>query len=191
VKADALDEASRAVSARGQLRQFLSQRANSLRPGARRPGSLAGIARYNSRMPRPLVINAEIVIPAAELRASFVRSAGPGGQNVNKVSSKAVLHWQVVATLSLPEAVRRRFVERYGNRINGEGELVIAADEHREQSRNLSAAYERLRQMVVSVLKPPRRRVKTRPSRGSVERRIESKRRDSEKKQRRRAPPDA
>jgi ribosome-associated protein len=141
-------------------------------------------------MPRPLVINAEIVIPAAELRTSFARSAGPGGQNVNKVSSKAVLHWQVVATPSLPLAVRRRFVEKYGNRINGEGELVIAADEHREQSRNLSAAYERLRVMITSVLTAPRRRVKTRPSRSSVERRIQSKHRSSEKKQQRRFRPD-
>jgi ribosome-associated protein len=141
-------------------------------------------------MPRPLVINAEIVIPAGELRASFARSAGPGGQNVNKVSSKAVLHWQVVATPSLPLPVRRRFVEKFGNRINGEGELVIAADEHREQSRNLSAAYERLRVMIASVLTPPRRRVKTRPSRSSVERRIQSKHRSSEKKQQRRFRPD-
>ena len=113
------------------------------------------------------------------------RSAGPGGQNVNKVSTKAVLRWQVVATPSLPEAVRRRFLERYANRINGEGELVIAADEHREQSRNLAACYERLRQMILAVLHPPRRRVKTRPSRAAVERRIESKQRSSEKKQRR------
>jgi ribosome-associated protein len=141
-------------------------------------------------MPRPLVVNAEIVIPAAELRASYARSSGPGGQNVNKVSSKAVLHWQVVATPSLPEPVRRRFVAQYGNRINGEGELVIAADEHREQSRNLSAAYERLRVMISSVLNPPRRRVKTRPSRAAVERRIQSKHRSSEKKQRRQFRPD-
>ena len=141
-------------------------------------------------MPRPLVVNAEIVIPAAELQTSFARSAGPGGQNVNKVSSKAVLHWQVVATPSLPEGVRRRFVERYGNRINGAGELVIAADEHREQSRNLSASYERLRQMILAVLTPPRRRIKTRPSRGSVERRIQSKLRSSEKKQQRRFRPE-
>ena len=141
-------------------------------------------------MPRPLVVNAEIVIPAAELHTSFVRSAGPGGQNVNKVSSKAVLHWQVVATPSLPEGVRRRFIERYGNRINNDGELVIAADEHREQSRNLAASYERLRQMILSVLTPPRRRVKTRPSRAAVERRIQSKQRSSEKKQRRQYRPE-
>ena len=68
------------------------------------------------------------------------------------MNTKAVLRWQVVATPSLPEAVRRRFLGRYGNRINGEGELVLAADEHREQSRNLAACRERLRQMILAVL---------------------------------------
>jgi ribosome-associated protein len=141
-------------------------------------------------MARPLVVTAEIVIPAAELQMSFARSAGPGGQNVNKVSTKAVLHWQATATPSLPGDVRRRFVERFANRINAAGELVLAADEHREQSRNVEACRERLRQMIVAVLHPPRRRVKTRPSRAAVERRIVAKRRSSEKKQQRRFRPD-
>ena len=136
-------------------------------------------------MPRPLLVTDAIVIPASELQLSYARSAGPGGQNVNKVSSKAVLRWQVRTTPSLPDDVRRRFVERFGNRINAAGELVIAADEHREQSRNLVACYERVRQMVIAVLHPPRRRVKTRPSRAAVERRIQSKARLGEKKQRR------
>ena len=117
---------------------------------------------------------------------SFARSAGPGGQNVNKVSSKAVLRWQVVATASLPEAVRRRFVTRYANRINVAGELVLSSDEYREQPRNTAACMERLRTMILAVLVPPRRRVKTRPPRAAVERRIKSKQQTSEKKQRRR-----
>jgi ribosome-associated protein len=141
-------------------------------------------------MGRPLVVTADLIIPAAELAISYARSAGPGGQNVNKVNTKAVLRWQAVATPSLPDDVRRRFLARYANRINGEGELVLAADEHREQSRNLAACRERLVQMIVAVLHPPRRRVKTRPSRAAVERRIESKQRSSEKKQRRRYRPD-
>ncbi len=145
---------------------------------------------YNAAMPRPLVINADLVIPAAELQATYARSAGPGGQNVNKVNTKAVLRWQVVQSPSLPEAVRRRFLERYANRVNGVGELVLAADEHREQSRNLAACYDRLREMIVAVLRPPRRRIKTRPSRAAVERRIESKQRASEKKQRRKFRPE-
>ena len=142
-------------------------------------------------MPRPLVVNAEIVIPAVEMRMSFARSAGPGGQNVNKVNTKAILHWQAIATPSLPAPVRRRFLERYANRINNDGELVIAADEHREQSRNLHACYDRLRHMILAVLTPPRRRVKTRPSRGAIERRIKAKQRNSEKKQSRHRGSDA
>jgi len=137
-------------------------------------------------MPRSLVVNADIIIPAGELQLSFARSAGPGGQNVNKVISKAVLRWQVVATASLPEAVRRRFVTRYANRINVAGELVLSSDEYREQPRNTAACMERLRTMILAVLVPPRRRVKTRPPRAAVERRIKSKQQTSEKKQRRR-----
>jgi ribosome-associated protein len=142
-------------------------------------------------MPRPLVVTPELIIPAAELELSYARSAGPGGQNVNKVSTKAVLRWRAAATPSLPDDVRGRFVERHGNRINAAGELVLSADEHREQSRNVAACYERLRQMIMAVLLPPRRRVKTRPSRAAVQRRIESKQRRSETKQRRRYRPDA
>jgi ribosome-associated protein len=142
-------------------------------------------------MPRQLIVTPELVIPGSELALSYARSAGPGGQNVNKVSSKAVLRWQVAATPSLPAAVRQRFVAKYGNRINAAGELVIAADEHREQSRNITACYERLRQMIVAVLKPPRKRVKTRPSRAAVERRVEAKNRRSETKERRRFRPES
>jgi ribosome-associated protein len=141
-------------------------------------------------MPRPLVVTDSLIVPAAELQLSYARSAGPGGQNVNKVSSKAVLRWQVRDTPSLPDDVRRRFLARFGNRINAEGELVIAADEHREQSRNVSACYDRLRQMIVASLHAPRRRVKTRPSRAAVERRLESKTRSAAKKQQRRFRPE-
>jgi ribosome-associated protein len=136
-------------------------------------------------MPRSLVIADDLVIPAAELEASFARSAGPGGQNVNKVNTKAVLRWRVAESPSIPDGIRRRFLERYGNRVNAAGELVLSADEHREQSRNLHACRERLRQMMLTVLRPPRRRIATRPSRASVERRIRTKQRESEKKQRR------
>ena len=120
------------------------------------------------------------------MQLSFARSAGPGGQNVNKVSSKAVLRWRVAETESLPEAVRRRFVTKYGNRINVAGELVLSCDEHREQPRNTASCMERLRTMITAVLKPPRRRVTTRPPRAAVERRIKRKQQTSEKKQRRR-----
>jgi ribosome-associated protein len=137
-------------------------------------------------MPRDLVVTDGMVIPAAELQATFARSAGPGGQNVNKVNTKAVLRWRVATSPSLPEPIRARFLQRYANRVNNDGELVLSADEHREQPRNLNACREKLRQMILSVARPPRRRVKTRPPRAAVERRIKQKRRTSEKKQSRR-----
>ena len=133
-----------------------------------------------------LEINAGIAIPADQLVFTFARSAGPGGQNVNKVNTKAVLHWRVVESASLPEAVRKRFLAKYGNRVNGDGELVLSCDEHREQGRNLTACREKLRSMITAVLTPPRRRIKTRPSRSAVEKRIKAKHRQSEKKQGRR-----
>jgi ribosome-associated protein len=142
-------------------------------------------------MSRSLPVNAHLTIPAGELAQSFARSAGPGGQNVNKVNTKAVLKWQVVASPSLPEDVRRRFLQRYGNRVNSGGELVLACDEHREQARNLAACREKLRAMILSVFAPPRRRIKTRPTRAAVERRIKSKQRQSEKKRGRRGRFDA
>jgi ribosome-associated protein len=137
-------------------------------------------------MARALIVNAAMTIPAAEFAVSYARSAGPGGQNVNKVNSKAILRWRIVDSPSLPAAVRERFLAHFGNRVTNDGEIVIAADEHREQPRNLTACYDRLRAMILSVAKPPTRRVKTRPSRGAVERRIQSKQRNSQKKQQRR-----
>ena len=137
-------------------------------------------------MARALVVNDAITIPAAELKVSFARSAGPGGQNVNKVNTKAMLRWAARESATLPPAVKTRLLARYGNRINNEGELVLTSDEHREQARNLTACREKLRAMILSVLKPPRRRVKTKPTRASVERRIVSKQRQGEKKRSRR-----
>jgi ribosome-associated protein len=137
-------------------------------------------------MARALIVNDDITIPAGQLAVSFARSAGPGGQNVNKVNTKAVLRWAVRESPSVPAAVKARFLARYGNRVNNEGELVLSCDEHREQPRNLNTCREKLRAMILSVLTPPRRRVKTRPSRAAVERRIKAKQRQSEKKQARR-----
>jgi ribosome-associated protein len=137
-------------------------------------------------MARALLVNDAITIPAADLQVSFARSAGPGGQNVNKVNTKAQLRWAALESAALPPAVKARLLARYGNRINNEGELVLSSDEHREQARNLNACREKLRAMIISVLKPPRRRVKTKPTRASVERRIVSKQRQADKKRSRR-----
>jgi len=141
-------------------------------------------------MARPLIVNDEIRIPETEFSLSFARSAGPGGQNVNKVNSKAVLRWNVAASPSLSEEVKSRFFQQFSQRINQSGELVLASDRHRNQPRNVSDCYEKLRHLIQTVLVVPRKRVKTRPSRSSIERRLQQKRYSSQRKQRRRYRPD-
>ena len=129
-----------------------------------------------------LQITPTIKIPDAELRLSFARSSGPGGQNVNKVSSKAVLHFDVLTTPSLPPDVRQRFLERYQTRLTNAGEVVIHSEEYRDQPRNIQACYEKLRQMVLTVLRPPKKRRATKPTRGSKVRRLNEKKRRGEVK---------
>jgi ribosome-associated protein len=141
-------------------------------------------------MARPLIVNDKIRIPETELSLSFARSAGPGGQNVNKVNSKAVLRWNVAASPSLSEEVKSRFFQRFSQRINQAGELVLASDRYRNQLRNVSDCYEKLRHLIEAVLVAPRKRVKTRPSRSSVERRLQEKRYSSQRKPRRQYRPD-
>ena len=80
-----------------------------------------------------LRINAQIAIPRRELQFSFVRSSGPGGQNVNKVASKAVLRWNVTNTQAIPEAVRGRLLARFARRINDHGELILSSQRYRDR----------------------------------------------------------
>jgi ribosome-associated protein len=134
-----------------------------------------------------LVVNSRLSIPRAEFELSFARSSGPGGQNVNKVSSKATLRWTPATSPSLPPEVLRRFMQRYGNKLTTTGELVITSQRYRDQGRNVEDCLEKLRLMVATAAVAPRVRRKTKPSRGSVERRLKSKREASEKKESRRS----
>jgi len=140
-------------------------------------------------MARHLVVNSRLLIPSKELSLSFARSAGPGGQNVNKVNSKAVLHWNVVNSPSLPAGVKARFIQRFPQRVNHLGEVVLASDRHRDQPRNIGDCYEKLRQLILAVLVAERPRKQTRPTRGSVQRRLQTKRHLTQRKQRRRYRP--
>lgn len=125
--------------------------------------------------PRAHVFVTETIqIPDWELQESFIRASGPGGQNVNKVSTAVQLRWNVVAS-SIPAPVKARFRKRFGARLTQEGEVIIEAKDHRSQGLNREAARKRLADMVKSVAEPPRRRIKTRPTRASVRRRLDGK----------------
>lgn len=141
-------------------------------------------------MPRSLVINSHVTIPASELELSFARSAGPGGQNVNKVNSKAVLRWKITQTAALQQEVVLRFLSLFPTRVNQRGEVVIASDRSRDQSQNIANCHEVLRDLIKAALVVPRRRKATKPSRGAVERRLQEKERTAEKKRRRSFRPD-
>jgi ribosome-associated protein len=135
--------------------------------------------------PRSLVVNSRIQIPRQEFHFTFVRSSGPGGQNVNKVNTKAVLRWAIGSSQDLPEDVRQRFLKRFRNRVTSTGDVVISSQQFRNQARNVADCLARLREMLASVAVPPVRRRRTKPSRGSVERRLKNKHAQSKKKSRR------
>lgn len=133
-------------------------------------------------------ISPRIVIPDDELQWSFARSSGPGGQNVNKVNSKAILHWNILASTALPDDVRARFLALYGNRVNDRGEVVISCQTSRDQPKNVEEVRQRLTVMLQSVVKAPKVRRATKPSYSSKVKRLEGKKTNSTKKQNRRSP---
>jgi ribosome-associated protein len=134
-----------------------------------------------------LVINSRVTIPASEISWTAVRASGPGGQNVNKVASKVQLRFALARSEALPASVKRRLAQRAANQLDAEGNLVITAQQSRNQLTNLRRAREKLAELVRAALVPPRPRIATRPSRAAERARLATKRRISLKKQGRRA----
>jgi len=131
-------------------------------------------------------ITPTIQIPDEELTFTFVRSGGPGGQNVNKVASKAVLRWNLAGNRTLPEAVKARLQAQLRQRITLSGELVLTSQKFRDQDDNRRDCLEKLRGFILQATREPKRRRKTKPTRGSQERRLAEKRRRAHTKSGRR-----
>lgn len=137
-----------------------------------------------------LAIIDRLTIPASELRVSFSRASGPGGQHVNKVETAVELRWSVRESEVLSDADRRWLMRRLQAKLTNDGELIVTAGGNRSQARNRDDARERLAALVRRALERPKPRKKTRPSRAAKERRLAAKKQRGERKKQRRTPAD-
>jgi ribosome-associated protein len=131
----------------------------------------------------PLIISPDVAIPDEEFEWKFVRSSGPGGQNVNKVSSAVQLRFLLPQNSSLPVGARNRLRRLAGQKLIDDGSILINARSERSQEQNRRAALARLAELIRAALIEPKVRRKTRPTRASKERRIDSKKRRGTTKQ--------
>ncbi len=137
-----------------------------------------------------LEITATLAIPEDEFEWSFARSGGPGGQNVNKVASKAVLRWNIAVNTTIPAEVKARLAEQQKRFFTLDAGVIITSQRYRDQERNREDCLEKLRAMIVQATFVPKPRKKTRPTRGSQRARLQDKKRRGAIKRDRRRPGD-
>ncbi|NQV00137.1 MAG: aminoacyl-tRNA hydrolase [Parcubacteria group bacterium] len=124
----------------------------------------------------------KIIIPENEYNLTFSRSSSKGGQNVDKVSTKVTLRWNVNNSTALNESQKRQIFENLGNKIDKESNLILYSQSERHQFRNREEVIEKFNELINKALKPLKKRVPTKPTRGSVNRRLKEKKERSEKK---------
>lgn len=129
-----------------------------------------------------LRITPKLTLSHKELQITTARSSGPGGQNVNKVNTKATLRWNPFRCDHFPVGWRKRFTEQNCNRMTKEGEIVLQSDRYRDQKKNIQDVRQRLVQLLVTCEHPPKKRKPTKPTKGSQRRRLKNKREQAEKK---------
>jgi ribosome-associated protein len=135
-----------------------------------------------------LEVNEQIRVPDEEFAWSFARSGGPGGQNVNKVASKAELRWDLAASPSVPEGVKARLRTLQRRRVTKEGVFVVTSQRFRDQEKNKHDCLEKLAEMLREAAVVPKVRRPSKPTRGARERRLQAKRQRADVKRGRRSP---
>lgn len=121
-----------------------------------------------------------IQIPFSEMDFTYARSRGPGGQNVNRTNSAAILRWNLLSSQVLSEDLKARLSQKLASQLTEDGDLLIRSDVHRDQDQNRSECIARLHAILRKALFVPKKRVATKPSRSSVRKRLDTKRKHSE-----------
>lgn len=141
-----------------------------------------------ARLPPEIRITARVSVPAHEVALSYARSGGPGGQHVNKTSTKVLLRWNLERTGALTPAQRERAHMKLDSRLTEDGDLLVTSERHRDQASNVEDAVAKFAAILVEALRIPRKRKATKPTRGSQKRRMDAKRRRGDTKRQRRRP---